>query len=111
MGSLFGKKRAPGIRPRARTLNSAAMSRRDCRQEDGMKALALVDAPDHVCSRYRIKAFEPALTDAGWSLTVEGLAHGSLARWSQFRGAAAFDAVILQRKLLPRWQVYALRQH
>lgn len=75
-----------------------------------MKALALVDAPDHVCCRYRIKAFEPALERGGCSLTVEGIAHGWLARWSQFRRASAFDTVILQRKLLPRWQVAALRR-
>jgi glycosyltransferase involved in cell wall biosynthesis len=76
-----------------------------------MKALALVDTPDHVCSRYRIRAFEPALDAAGWSLTVEGLARGPLARWSQFRRAARFDAVILQRKLLAPWQFQVLRRH
>lgn len=75
-----------------------------------MKALALVDAPDHVCCRYRVKAFAPALDRVGCSLTVEGIAHGWLARWSQFRRAAAFDTVILQRKLLPRWQLGALRR-
>ena len=30
-----------------------------------MKVLALVDAPDHVCCRYRIRAFAPALEAAG----------------------------------------------
>src|SRR5918998_2088237 len=78
--------------------------------EDGMKALALVDAPDHVCCRYRIRAFEPALAGAGWSLTVEGLASGLLARSAQLRRASAFDAVILQRKLLPAWQLHLLRR-
>ena len=34
-----------------------------------MKLLALVESPDHVCCRYRIRAFAPALSDAGWSLT------------------------------------------
>lgn len=75
-----------------------------------MKALALVDAPDHVCCRYRITAFQPALDAAGCSLTTEGLAHGWFARWSQFRRASAYDTVILQRKLLPRWQLRALRE-
>ena len=45
-----------------------------------MKLLALVDSPDHVCCRYRIRAFEPALNAAGWSLTCQGLRQGALSR-------------------------------
>jgi glycosyltransferase involved in cell wall biosynthesis len=75
-----------------------------------MKVLALVDAPDHVCCRYRLRAFEPALTDAGWSLTLRALARGALRRWFQFAQAADFDAVILQRRLLPGWQLNELRR-
>jgi glycosyltransferase involved in cell wall biosynthesis len=75
-----------------------------------MRALALVDAPGHVCCRYRIRAFEPALAAAGWSLTTEGIASNPLARLRQFRRAAAFDAVLLQRKLLPGWQWGVLRR-
>jgi glycosyltransferase involved in cell wall biosynthesis len=74
-----------------------------------VKALALIEAPDHVCGRYRISAFAPALDAAGWSLSVEGLASGPIARVKQLRGASRFDAVILQRKLLPGWQVAILR--
>jgi glycosyltransferase involved in cell wall biosynthesis len=75
-----------------------------------MKLLALVESPDHVCCRYRIRAFAPALHDAGWSLTCEGLEKGTLSRTFQLRRAARFDAVILQRKLLPVWQLRALRR-
>lgn len=75
-----------------------------------MKALALVDAPDHVCCRYRIAAFEPALARAGWSLERLGLARGPLGRLLQFAGLPAYDTVILQRKLLPGWQLHALRR-
>ena len=76
-----------------------------------MKALALVDAPDHVCCRYRIRAFEPALAVAGWSLDVLGLARGPLGRLRQLsRPAADYDTVILQRKLLPAWQFRQLRR-
>ncbi len=75
-----------------------------------MKVLALVDAPDHVCYRYRIRAFEPALAHSGCTLSVRGLAHGSFARWLQLRQAAEFDSVILQRKLLPGWQLRELRR-
>ena len=75
-----------------------------------MKALALVDSPDHVCCRYRVRAFERALADSGWSLVIEGLARGTLGRGSQLARAARFDAVVLQRKLLPGWQLHALRR-
>ena len=76
-----------------------------------MKVLALVEARDHVCCRYRISAFEPSLTAAGWSLAIEPLASGLFARLRQFARAREFDTVILQRKLLPRWQVGELRRH
>ena len=38
-----------------------------------MKLLALVESPDHVCCRYRIRAFAPALNDAGWSVDLRRL--------------------------------------
>ena len=75
-----------------------------------MKALALVEARDHVCCRYRISAFAPSLVAVGWSLAIEPLASGLFPRLRQFAHAAEFDAVILQRKLLPGWQVGALRR-
>jgi glycosyltransferase involved in cell wall biosynthesis len=78
--------------------------------EDGMKALVLVDAPDHVCCRYRIRAFEPALNAVGWSLTIEALASGPIARAGQLRRSSRYDAVILQRKLLSAWDLLTLRR-
>ncbi|MEO6808178.1 MAG: glycosyltransferase family 4 protein [Isosphaeraceae bacterium] len=75
-----------------------------------MKALALVEAPDHVCCRYRVRAFEPTLAASGWTLTVQGLAQGPAGRWAQLRRAGEFDAVVLQRKLLPAWQLHTLRR-
>jgi glycosyltransferase involved in cell wall biosynthesis len=75
-----------------------------------MRALALVDSPDHVCCRYRIRAFEPALAAAGWSLDVRGFEPGTIARWSQLRRMAGLDTVIIQRKLLPGWDLRALRR-
>jgi glycosyltransferase involved in cell wall biosynthesis len=75
-----------------------------------VKALALVDDPDHVCCRYRIRAFEPALNDASWSLRVEPLERSWAGRSRQFRGLAEFDTVILQRKLLSGWQFRDLRR-
>lgn len=76
-----------------------------------MKVLALVDAPEHVCCRYRIQAFAPAIRRVGGSLTLVGLARKPLRRLGQFARARAYDAVILQRKLLPAWQLWALRQN
>jgi glycosyltransferase involved in cell wall biosynthesis len=75
-----------------------------------MKLLALVDSPDHVCCRYRIRAFAAALLESGWSLTCERLNRGTFGRSFQLHRAAEFDAVILQRKLLPSWQLRALRR-
>ena len=69
-----------------------------------MTSLALVEAPYHVCCRYRIRAFEPSLLGAGGSLTIEGLERGPIARLLQLRRARGYDSVILQRKLLPGWQ-------
>lgn len=74
-----------------------------------MKALALVEAPDHVCGRYRVSAYAPALAASGWTLVVEAIAAAPLARLRQFRRAGRFDAVLLQRKLLPGWQLNILR--
>jgi glycosyltransferase involved in cell wall biosynthesis len=74
-----------------------------------MKALALVDAPDHVCCRYRVRAFEPALAASGISLAIRGLARRAWGRVAQLHRAYEYDAVILQRKLLPTWQLRILR--
>jgi hypothetical protein len=76
-----------------------------------MKVLALTEAPNHVCYRYRIEAFAGALADRGWTLESLPLVPGTFQRNAQLRAAAAADAVILQRKLLPLWQVRLLRAH
>jgi glycosyltransferase involved in cell wall biosynthesis len=76
-----------------------------------MKAIALVEAQDHVCCRYRVRAFEAALAAAGWSLRIEALAPGLVGRIRQFRRVGGYDATILQRKLLPGWQFRELRRH
>ncbi|HEV7222443.1 MAG TPA: glycosyltransferase family 4 protein [Pirellulales bacterium] len=75
-----------------------------------MKLLAFIERPDHVCFRYRIAAFEGALAEQGWSLDAVPLARRSLRRVRQLRRAGRADAVILQRKLLPFWQLRILRK-
>jgi glycosyltransferase involved in cell wall biosynthesis len=74
-----------------------------------MDVLALVEAPEHVCCRYRVRAFEPALAKAGARLHVKRIASGPAGRLRQILGVAAYDAVLLQRKLLPLWQIRLLR--
>ncbi|HWE40835.1 MAG TPA: glycosyltransferase family 4 protein [Isosphaeraceae bacterium] len=74
-----------------------------------MRVLALVEGAEHVCCRYRVRAFAQALAASGATLTVEPLAAGPSARWRQLGRAARFDVTILQRKLLPSWQWRRLR--
>ncbi len=75
-----------------------------------MKALALVEARNHVCCRYRVRAFEPALSAAGWSLTIEPVARGGVGRLLQLVRASSYDSILIQRKLLPGWQLRELRR-
>ena len=74
-----------------------------------MQALALIEAPDHVCGRYRIRPFRGAIEAAGGSLAIEALERSPLRRFAQLRRASRHDAVILQRKLLPWWQLEILQ--
>src|SRR5271157_1293751 len=76
-----------------------------------MRLLALVDSPDHVCCRYRIRAFEPALKSAGWSLDCQELKRSTFSRLAQLFAVSSYESVILQRKLLPAWQLAVLRRH
>ena len=76
-----------------------------------MKLLALVESPDHVCCRYRIRPLSRLSARRVGRLTCEGLDRGALLPVdSSFTGRDEFDAVILQRKLLPSWQLSALRR-
>ena len=75
-----------------------------------MKVLALVEGPNHVCYRYRIAAFAGALSRRGMDLEVAPLEHGIVRRLVRLRKARHADVVILQRKLLPLWQLRLLRR-
>jgi hypothetical protein len=75
-----------------------------------MKALALTEGPNHVCYRYRIEAFASALAERGWTLESLPLAPQTFQRSSQLRAAADADVVILQRRMLPLWQLRMLRK-
>ena len=76
-----------------------------------MKQLvALVDSPDHVCVRYRLAAFRPALAAAGWQLELVPLPKRPFARMGLLRKLRWADAVLVQRKLIPRLEVNLLRR-
>jgi glycosyltransferase involved in cell wall biosynthesis len=74
-----------------------------------VKLVALIEAPDHVCFRYRIQAFAAALARRDWQLEALPLAKSGFRRVAQLRSVTTADAVILQRKLLPPWQLCLLR--
>lgn len=76
--------------------------------EDRMKVLALTEAPNHVCYRYRIEAFARALAERDWTLESLPLSPHTFQRSPQLREASTADVVILQRKLLPLWQLRIL---
>ncbi|HEY1066369.1 MAG TPA: glycosyltransferase [Pirellulales bacterium] len=75
-----------------------------------MKLVALVESNDHVCCRYRIAAYADALAERGWSLEIESLAEGVWGRTRQFLSLDRADAVLLQRRMLPWWQLALLRR-
>ncbi len=75
-----------------------------------MKALALIESPNHVCYRYRIEAFAWALSRRGIMLEAAPLPHRVVPRLRSLLAARHADVVILQRKLLPLWQLNLLRR-
>ncbi len=75
-----------------------------------LKILALVEGDDHVCCRYRIAAFRPHFEAAGHSLTIAALPKSLTGRLRVYSGARTADLVILQRKLLSRFEVAWLRR-
>jgi len=74
-----------------------------------MRLLALIEALDHVCYRYRVEAFAWALAKQGLTLEPAPVRGGTLGRVRQLRATRRADVVLLQRKLLPLWQLRILR--
>ena len=75
-----------------------------------MRLVALAESESHVCCRYRLTAFRDALASAGHTLDVCALPQSLLGRLAIGSDLTSYDAVILQRKLLPRWAVSLLRR-
>lgn len=75
-----------------------------------MRIVALVESEDHVCCRYRVAAFRDSFAAAGHRLDIRVLPQSTFGRLAIGRGLADADAVIVQRRLLPRWAVALLRR-
>jgi glycosyltransferase involved in cell wall biosynthesis len=75
-----------------------------------VRLAALVERLNHVCCRFRVSAFRTALESAGHSLDILPLPRRPWDWLRLTRSLAAADVVILQRKLLPAWQLYLLRR-
>jgi glycosyltransferase involved in cell wall biosynthesis len=75
-----------------------------------VQLVALVEAEDHVCCRYRLAAFRTHLAAAGHTLELRALPRSWYGRLTLGRDLAHADAVILQRKLLPRATTALLRR-
>src|SRR5947209_11372690 len=74
-----------------------------------MRILGLYSRPEHVCFRYRLRAFRNFLEAAGHEVAFCGWP-----RWWYFNNKfleklAAVDVVVVQRKLFPSWQLGRLR--
>ncbi|WP_419192630.1 glycosyltransferase family 4 protein [Kolteria novifilia] len=61
-------------------------------------------------ARYRVAQYARHLEASGFRLRMEPLAEGAVARWRQFCRPRHDQIVLLQRKLLPLWQLLLLRK-
>ncbi len=75
-----------------------------------MRIIALVKDPEHVCCRYRIRAFRAHLERAGHRLDIRGWPALWVSRLLLYRSLHHADALIVQRKLLPCWQLRLIRR-
>lgn len=72
---------------------------------------ALVQSLDHVCCRYRLAAFHDALSRADFDLHLHAIP-SCAGQWLTLgRTLRGSSAVILQRRLLPAWQLFLLRRY
>lgn len=62
-------------------------------------------------TKYRVLQMLPLFERDGIEVERVDLPDGLLARWSLFRRARDFDAVLHQKRLLPVWQLKVLRKH
>lgn len=73
-----------------------------------MHIVALVESPEHVCCRYRLRSVFAGLATHGISTELRPIPRG-LSSWKIGGGLGHADWVVLQRKLLSRWMLLKLR--
>ena len=76
-----------------------------------MNVLFLAPGSNLPSTRYRVLQYIPWLERNGARVTTAVIPPGWLARLRLFREAAAFDAVVLQKRLMAPWFVARLRQN
>ncbi len=76
----------------------------------GMRILGLYQHPEHVCFRYRLKAFRAHLVNAGHVVHFRGWPRWWLLENQFIQDLHAADLVIIQRRLLSPWQLQRVRQ-
>ena len=74
-----------------------------------MQVLALIESVDQPCYRYRLEAFAWSMAQQGLYLQASPLRKALVPRMAQLWAARRAEVVILQRKLLPLWQLALLR--
>lgn len=75
-----------------------------------MRIAALVKSPEHVCCRYRVAAFQRYFEEAGHRLEFHPWPTTFLSRLLPRRVLGLPDVLIVQRKLMPAWQLGMLRR-
>jgi glycosyltransferase involved in cell wall biosynthesis len=75
-----------------------------------MRILGLYQYPEHVCFRYRLRAFRPYLEKAGHEVQFRGWPKWWLLEPRFVGELRAADLVIVQRRLLSDWRLQRLRQ-
>jgi glycosyltransferase involved in cell wall biosynthesis len=74
-----------------------------------MRAVGLMERPDHVCCRYRLRAYVPELESRGWRVELRPLMSSLLERLYTLRDDQTADVVLMQRKLLDGFRLRLLR--
>jgi len=74
-----------------------------------MRLTALVKRPEHVSCRYRLAAYRGLFEEAGHHLEVRPWPAAWLSRIMMRRHLGPVDAVVIQRRLLPTWQLRLIR--
>ena len=76
-----------------------------------MRILLLISNPQQAAYRLRWQQLLPQLAQRGIQIDVQVRPKGFLQRWKQTQLACQYDAVIIQRKLLDRWEARRLRRN